>query len=553
MTMAEAFADQFSVSYADFEASAAYPHQEFSGVLGDISINESVVAARLLDLDVNSSMGPDNIHPLLLRSCPSLVRPLYLIFAKSLEIGRLAGQWKESEIVPLFKKGVRYELMNYRQVSLTSICCKTLEREISDHIYSYCEVNNLFSKDQFGFRKLHTVEDQLLLTYDKVSEWLDSSSVVDVVLFDFSKAFDRVSHSVLLDKLSNLGIGGRVLSWLADFLTGRVMRVCVSGVASGSRSVGCGVPQGSVLGPLLFLIFVNHLPHYIKSKCKIFADDLKIYMEIGRGSHEEMSSDLFACQSDIDKLSCVSSSWGLLLNVDKCVTIRFQRGIVGWEGVTSSDYFLYRQVIQRVSSHRDLGIIIDNQLKFHEHIRSIVSKTSGLSANILKSTICRDVAFMMPVFLAHVRPILEFGSCAWNTGYIGDLKLLEGVQRRWTKKIHGLEDMSYLSRLRYLNLFSVKGRLLRADIIKCWKIFHDKCSIAPSDMFVLPSRSGLRGHKYKLAHRLSHIECRKRFFTVRIVSVWNGLPSDVVELDSLSAFKNALAVCLGDALFDFAD
>ena len=322
---------------------------------------------------------------------------------------------------------------------------------------------------------------------------------------------------------------------------------------SGERPVVCGVPQGSVLGPLLFLIFVNHLPYYIRSKCKIFADDLKIYMKIRHGCDEEMSADLVSCQSDIDRLCCVSSSWGLILNSEKCVSIRFQRGFVDWDRVGLSDYSLYGQPIQKVSSHRDLGVIVDNKLKFHEHIRSVVDKASGLSANILRSTLCRDSSFMMPVFLAHIRPLIEFGSCVWNTGYLGDLRLLEGVQRRWTKKIRGLEDMSYLSRLRYLNLFSVKGRLLRADLVKCWKIFHGKCSIDPSELFTFPTRGGTRGHKYKLAHRNSRLECRLRSFSVRIVNIWNDLPCGVVELESLSAFKSALMVSLGDVLFDFVD
>ena len=155
----------------------------------------------------------------------------------------------------------------------------------------------------------------------------------------------------------------------------------------------------------------------------------------------------------------------------------------------------------------------------------------------------------MPVFLAHIRPIVKFSSCAWNTGYLVDLRLLEGVQRRWTKKIDGLQEMSYLSRSKYPNLFSVKGRLLRADIVKCWKIFNNKCSIAPSDIFAFPSRSGTRGHKYKLAHRQGRLECRRRSFAVRVVNACNDLPHDVVELESLSA----LLVCLGEALFDFAD
>ncbi|KAK3886186.1 hypothetical protein Pcinc_009646 [Petrolisthes cinctipes] len=323
------------------------------------------------------------------------------------------------------------------------------------------------SLDEFGFRQGRTVDDQLLLVYDDVTSWLDSGCVVDVVLFDFSKAFDVVCHTILIDKLRHIGVGGRLLDWISDFLTDRTMRVSVSGVFSPSRPVLSGVPQGSVLGPLLFLIYINHIPSYIRSKCKFFADDLKLYMKIRHNATHPLAVDLSSLQKDIDNISRVTASWGLNFNPNKCVVIRCQRGSVDWTAVGSlQHYHLDNSDLSLADNHRDLGILVDNTLKFHAHIRATVNKAAGLANNLLKSTLCRSSDFMVTILKSHIRPVLEFVSTVWNTGYLGDLRLLESVQRRWTKLIDGLADLSYTNRLKALNLYSVQGRLLRADLIK---------------------------------------------------------------------------------------
>ena len=160
-----------------------------------------------------------------------------------------------------------------------------------------------------------------------------------------------------------------------------------------------------------------------------------------------------------------------------------------------SDYYIQDLQIPIVSSHKDLGVLVDSSLRFHLHIKSIVSKASGLSANLLRSTKCRTRSFMVSLLISHIRPLLEFASCVWNTGFIGDLHLLESVQRMWTRHIEGLSHLSYEERLRELDLYSVQGRLLRADLIKYWKIFHNQSSVCPTDIFTLAPQVGTRGHR----------------------------------------------------------
>ena len=330
--------------------------------------------------------------------------------------------------------------------------------------------------------------------------------------------------------------------------------VSLQDVASSSRGVTSGVPQGSVLGPILFLLYVNYLPSYITCKCKFFADDLKIYMEVRYETEAELANDMSVVQADIDKIVSVAASWGLKLNSTKCNVLRFMRGrasriVGGFGGIC--EYHINNSNITFAQTCRDLGIMVDSELKFHAHIKSIVGKASGISSNILSSTLCRSPEFMVSIYIAHVRPLLEFSSCLWNVGYILDSKLLEGVQRRWTKQIDGLSEVPYHERLRRLNLYSVTGRLLRADMIKYWRIFHDESPLEPNDLFVLSPNVGTRGHRYKLSNIRPSLECQRRSFGNRRVALWNSLPDALVSLTSLDAFKKALHNRLGQLLFEF--
>ena len=327
------------------------------------------------------------------------------------------------------------------------LTCKTMERIIAKDLNAYFDKNNVLSDHQFGFRPGYSPVEQLLLTYNDVSLWYDSGKCVNLVLFDFSKAFDRVNHDLLLLKLHSIGVKGQLLGWLSDFLVGRDMSVCIAGVRSPSNTVLSGVPQGSVLGPLLFLVFINHLVCGLACYYKIFADDLKIYL----ASSSAADPDLQVC---IDFLDSRARDWGLQFNISKCANLRFQRGLHPNE---DSLFHIGGTPIEYASVHGDLGVSVDCHLKFHRHIELISAKVGGIASNILRSTVCRSPEFMMTVLISHLRPILEYASPIWNTGYHGDLKVLESVQRRWTKQVKGLFHLDYMARLRNLKLFSVKG------------------------------------------------------------------------------------------------
>ena len=549
--MADKFVESFSTVFSQGCPTNPSPHQVFDGSLSDLEFTVEDELAILSHLDGNSAAGPDNIHPLLLKNCASqLAYPLHLIFCRSLSNGKLPDAWKSSVVTPIYKKGHRYDPLNYRPISVTSVPGKCMERIICNYLTSYLEDNTLLSPEQFGFRAGRSTQDQLLLTYDFVSERMDAEDTVDVILFDFSKAFDVVIHDFLIDKLRCLGIQGAILQWITEFLCGRTMRVRVKGHTSQPRDVLSGVPQGSILGPILFLIFINCIASQLKCKFKIFADDLKIYAPIDCHSQASSTPATHEVQQDIDVLHSTALSWGLQINVKKSVILHFPQPRPGQD---LAHYTLNRIPLPTADTAVDLGVTVDTKLKFHSHVQSTVHKASGLSHSLLKATVCRSKEFMLFLLKTHIRPVLEYSSCLWNTGYVSDLRLLENVQRRWTKQIDGLQNVSYAERLKILDLYSVQGRLLRADLIQYWKILNGKSCIAPADIFRLSPETRTRGHPRKLYCPTVRTDVRKRSFSVRHILIWNSLPAPVACAPDLSHFKHQLHTHIRDMLYTFID
>ena len=548
--MSECLADAFASVYASTVPPSPASHQEFDGSLDKLSLTEDQVRASLSQIDQNSSMGPDGIHPMILKECSTeLAGPLTTIFNKSLQEGIVPSLWKSALFTPIFKKGARYDPLNYRPISINSVCGKELERFLYAHLRDYLERNSLLSDRQFGFRSGRSTVDQLLLVYNEVSKVVDEGGVADVILFDFSKAFDVVSHAILLEKLKRLGLHSSLLQWFESFLTGRQMRVCVRGETSNPRDVKSGVPQGSILGPLLFLVYINNIASYLTSSYVIFADDLKLYACVPRQTLSTVPSAVPGVQSDIDLLISTASSWGLHMNVKKSAVLRFSRH---FRDLAPPTYYLDGLAIPVVEKHKDLGVLVDNQLKFHDHIREVAQKAGGLAHSFLKSTVSRSPEFMLFLWTTHVRPVIEYGSCIWNTGYHSDLSLLEKVQRKWTKHISGLENLCYSERLRSLDLYSVQGRLLRADLIQYWKVLNDRSCIHYDHLFTTSKQTRTRGHSLKLFHPQVTTDIRKRAFSMRCIQQWNRLPQETVSAANLASFKRQLSMHLHDDLFAFA-
>ena len=250
----------------------------FEQEIRDIEISQEDVQSRLEKLNVNKSCGPDNIHPFVLqRTASEISVPLTKIFKLSLSMGECPDDWRSANVTPIHKKGSRTNPGNYRPVSLTSQSCKVLESIVRKHILEHLMTNNILSNSQHGFRSGRSCLTNLLEIMEDWTEIIDDYDDIDVAYLDFIKAFDLVSHKHLIYKLSKYGITNQVLQWIEAFLNQRTQKVIVKGMASEPFNVTSGVPQGSVLGPILFLLFINDLPLEVVSPVSLFADDSKIF------------------------------------------------------------------------------------------------------------------------------------------------------------------------------------------------------------------------------------------------------------------------------------
>ena len=276
----------------------------------DICITPQAVENKLKDLNVCKAQGPDGIPARVLKELShELAIPLSIVFNKSIEEGSIPEDWKKAHVIPIFKKGTRTDPGNYRPVSLTCIICKVLESIVRDVIVDHMNKNELFSKCQHGFRSHRSCITQLLEVIEDLTQALEDHETVDIIYLDFKKAFDSVPHERLLIKLLSYGIAGPVLRWIRDFLTHRKQKVRVNKVFSKESDVLSGIPQGSILGPILFTMFINDLPDCVDSTCKIFADDTKLYNNPSKSS---------VLQNDLDNLQHWSEKWNLYFNAKKC-------------------------------------------------------------------------------------------------------------------------------------------------------------------------------------------------------------------------------------------
>ena len=249
--------------------------------LTHINITTPGVTKLLKNIKTSKASGPDNIPNMVLKECAAELAPgVTCLFQESINSGKLPADWTGANIAPIFKKGDRHRAENYRPVSLTSVLSKLLEHIICHSMMTHFQKNEVLTDLNHGFRSGYSPETQLAVTIDDLAKKLDNGLQTDVVILDFSKAFDTVPHDRLLHKLNAYGIRGQLLTWMTSFLTSRKMRVVVDGESSSEAAVISGVPQGTVLGPILFLVHINDLPDCVSSSVQLFADDCLLYKTI---------------------------------------------------------------------------------------------------------------------------------------------------------------------------------------------------------------------------------------------------------------------------------
>ena len=350
---------------------------------------------------------------------------------------------------------------------------------------------------------------------------------------DFSKAFDCVPHQRLIGKLESYGVAGNILKWVQGFLSGRTQVVKVNGAESRSSPVISGVPQGSVLGPILFVVYINDLVENIKTEGLLFADDTKIF------SHIASRDDALTLQSDIDLLENWSRKWLLTFHPDKCHVLTTGK----FENIRYTHrYKVYNNELEHVFDEKDLGVIMDSNLSFEEHIVSKVNKANSIMGLIRRSFSFLDCRLFKKLYTSFVRPHLEFAQSVWSPHLKKHLNLLESVQIRATKQVDGLGDLEYPERLKKLELPTLVYRRKRGDMIELWKHFHTYDQTTISHHFRLQTRPS-RKHEYQLQWNKPKDGIRglqTNSFYFRTIYSWNKLPEEVVNSKDINSFKNEL-------------
>ena len=504
--------------------------------MSDIVFDVENIKTKLKNLNVNKSSGPDNIHSKILNeSSEILALPLKIIFESSFKLKQLPSDWKSANISAIFKKGSKLEVNNYRPVSLTCICCKIMESVIRDEIFKFFIENKLFSNLQFGFIKGRSTVLQLLKVLDEWTKFLELGGQVDVIYTDFEKAFDKVPHRRLINKLKSYKINKNIIDWIEAFLTTRKQRVKINGVFSQWQKVISGVPQGTILGPLLFIIYINDLINNCSkgSKLYLYADDAKIFKHIVK------DEDVVILQEDVHEVKEWADINLLKLNIIKCKVLSY-----GKSANINSDYYIkcddVLHKLEKLDSITDLGVVFDNQLKFDLHINEKVKKAYSILGIINRNFKFLTTSTFILLYKSMVRSHLEYANCVWSPSRKIDIDNLEKVQKRATKMISCLKNMNYEDRLKKLNLPTLKYRRLRGDMIETYKIVTEKYDHNSVVQFKRNENSCTRGNNFKLFQSSVNTNLRKYFFTNRIVNVWNSLPNNVVTAKNTNTFKNLL-------------
>jgi hypothetical protein len=544
-TICELFATNFESVYEPDANNSGFVNfinegTEVTNSLNTIFLNDNMILRKIKALDLHKGPGPDQLPPIFVYRCAEvLTPPLSFIFNMSLESGIFPSAWKETKIVPVFKDGSKSDIKNYRPISILSVIPKIFESLVYPYLYSHFAQQLTFK--QHGFVRSRSTSSNLVAYIEAVSGHVDGRVQVDAVYTDLSKAFDRVNHDILLSKLCNSGVGGSVLIWFKSYLTARRLHVSVNGKQSRTFTAPTGVPQGSHLGPLLFLIFINSIVSCcINSEPYLYADDLKLFRPI------KNAMDQTLLQMDLDRLSVWCSQNKMTMNASKCYHISFTRN----KNIISTNYNIGGKPLKKVDTICDLGVVIDTHLNFNSHFSNIIKKASRMLGFLIRNA--GQFKFTRTKILLYntlVRSNLEYCSQVWTPFYEVHQNLIEKVQRRFLTHLgyrirnkHKLH--SYHKRLKYFRFASLSSRRKTLDLMFLFKLVNSKGLECPELLtkikIAVPARMPRPGVYKLFTIGLSKTNLGRNSALSRMAKLYNHLPDSIgidIFNDSLHSFK----------------
>jgi len=546
LEMANILSSQYSSVFSTPLGQPVNPQELFNSNnpenLNDIDFSPSDIIEAIDELRDNAAPGIDGFPAIFLKKCKvTMAQPLYTIWRESLDQGITSTIMKHSAIVPIHKGDSTALAKNYRPVALTSHLVKIFEKIIRKHIVAHLESHNLLNPSQHGFRAGRSCLSQLLAHYDKILSLLEQGYNVDVIYLDFAKAFDKLDFNITLNKLKLLGIDGKIGKWIHSFLTNRTQSVIVNGIKSPAAPVLSGVPQGSVIGPILFLILIGDIDEQIRNSfLSSFADDSRI----GKGikSPEEAAQ----LQQDLIKVYNWAEANNMSLNATKFELLRYGNDSCLKDQTTYSSNT--NQIIEEKSTVKDLGVSMSATADFKEHINKLTDTVRDLSSWILRSFKSRSKVLMLQLWKSLVIPRLDYCSQLWNPHYAYLIQQLEELQKSFIRRIYGFRDKNYWAALQELGLYSLQRRRERYQAIYLWNILESKVpNICHSDNELIKEQSSINSRRGRTIHvptlrRSSFSSIRHHTLPFHGARVFNLLPKYLRNATNISkdVFKSML-------------
>lgn len=525
-----------SVSNLD-DTNAHLPHLSYlcDSRLSNIKISEEEIIDNIKCLKTNKAVGEDLIsHKVLKETSNAISKPLCRLFNKSLSCCVFPNMWKQALVMPLFKKGSSNLVTNFRPISLLSCIGKLMERVMYKHIYNYLIANNLIYSKQSGFLNGHSTVYQLIDLYDQMTQSLDSRQNTCIVFCDISKAFDRVWHKGLTFKLNQNGINGNLLKWIESYLNGRSQKTFVGTSSSKTRTLNAGVPQGSVLGPLFFLVFVNDIVNKLLSTTRLFADDTSIACTAPNLTDLEG-----ILNHDLNFISQWSKQWLVNFNPNKTEALF----ITNNRNVNKPMLLFDNVPVQFVEHHKHLGLTLSRDCKWHEHINGLITKSSKILGMIKKLKFSVKRSTLNQIYVSFLRPILEYASTVWDGCTLYEKEGLEKIQHEAARTVTGLTRSVSISNLyKEIGWLSLHDRRKYQKLVLTFKLKHNLTPSYLSNLF--PNTVESRSYNLRNANdfivQARRTEIYSKSFVPSSISLWNDLPRDVQDIDSIVSFKQAI-------------
>ncbi|MCG7879453.1 MAG: reverse transcriptase domain-containing protein [Candidatus Thiodiazotropha taylori] len=505
--------------------------------LSTIVLTIAEVESVLKILPVGKATGPNGLSNRILRELSQeLSYPYCSLFNQSLRTGSVPSSYKQANVCPVPKKDDLSVVSNHRPISLLNSEEKVLERLVFKHFYNHLRDNSILSSLQSGFIPGDSTINQLTYLYNVFCQALDEGKEVRAVFCDISKAFDRVWHDGLILKLQAAGVTGEVLTWFKSYLNNRMQRVVIPAATSDWTYIKAGVPQGSILGPLLFLVYINDIVTDIGSNIRLFADDTSLYIVV-----DDPISAAECINTDLQKISRWAATWLVSFNPTKTEALLVSRRMTRNR---HPSIYMQNQPITEVNNHKHLGIYFSSDCTWHHHINYITEKAWTRINVMRKLKFKLDRKSLETIYLTFIRPLLEYGDVLWDNCSQYEKNELDKIQNEAARIATGATKLVSINDLyNEIQWESLEDRRKKHKLTLFYKM---KSNLCPTYLSSLVPQTVQNRSRYNLrnSNDLDQVNARTTLyynsFLPSSIRAWNDLPGAATQIESVNGFKNFL-------------